>query len=658
MPNQNAKLSESTEREKNQRDDLILASIAEGLCVINEDEKLGFINRAAEKMFGENDEAVRGRHYEEIFFHRPAEFSDDCPIRFALREGETSHVKNETFFRSGGGDFSVEYICVPLIENGRVTGAVLTFEDVTERRDVERAIAEVRDAALENARVRAAFLANMSHEIRTPLNGIIGTTNLLSDTSLDERQKNFAGILKTSAQNLLAIVNDMLDFSKLEAGEMPAEIIVFNLSALLTETVRLFENLAQKKQIRFRHSFAENIPTHIFGDQTHLRQVLTNLLNNALKFTEQGEILLEIFLQKEEGNIFTIEFSVADTGIGIGAEKIGTLFHPFVQADVSTTRRFGGTGLGLAICKGIVEKMGGEIGIESSLGKGSRFWFTAEFERGSETAAGKNVGENPTASEIHFARGLRVLMVEDNLINSEIGGEYLLQIGITPEFAGNGAEALEKCRTNAYDLILMDCQMPEMDGFEASEKILALARQTPPPKIIALTAASAEAEKDKCFAAGMSDFLIKPMAPHDLIKIFNKYFSAENPLKNIDLEGKLVQHSVSEIIFPEILQNLRQIEKRGNENFVSEMLNLYLEYAESGLVEMKTAAAARAIGTIKQKAHSLKGSSANIGAIGMNELFESLENNLAAENWLEIEKDIIEIAGKLSVIKMICQQNL
>ncbi len=657
MPNPNAQSAEKKRRETFRRDGLILASIAEGLCVVDVSERIVFINRAAEQMFGETDETVRGRHYAEVFFQRPADAAEDCPVRFTLREGETSHVKNDTFFRRGAESFSVEYICVPLVENGRVTGAVLTFEDVTERRDIERAIAEARDAALENARVRAAFLANMSHEIRTPLNGIIGTTNLLSETALDDRQRNFAAILKTSAQNLLEIVNDILDFSKLEAGRTLSEMIAFDLHELLAETVGLFENLAQKKHLRFRYSFDENLPPQVFGERTHLRQVLNNLLNNALKFTGNGEILFEIFPRKKDENLLTLEFSIADTGIGIGAETLGTLFQPFVQADVSTTRRFGGTGLGLAICKGIVEKMGGEIGVESCLGEGSRFWFTAKFECGAEIY-GENVRENLSAPGILFPLNLRVLLVEDHAINREIGGEYLKQIGITPDFAENGAEALEKCRANAYELILMDCQMPGMDGFEASEKILALACQMPLPKIIALTAASAEAEKEKCFAAGMSDFLVKPVAVRELINVFNKHFPPENPSKSIDLTGKLGQHSFSEIIFPETLQNLLRVEERGSAKFISEMLGLYVEYSERGLTQMKAAAAQREPGTIKRQAHSLKGSSANIGAIGMDELFESLENNLAAENWTKVEHNLAAIAGKLSVIKAVYQQNL
>ena len=649
------KPKQAVEKDRNigRQNNLILQSIAEGICVLDTGEKISFANLSANRMFGGELAELADQSYEEIFFRRKKNSTEFCPIRFALAEGETSHVQNETFLRFDGTEFIVEYVCVPLIDDGEITGAVITFEDVTERRDIERLLAEVREAALENARTRVAFLANMSHEIRTPLNGIIGTTNLLFETDLTEKQRHYAEMLKTSNGLLLEIVNDILDYSKIEAGRHTLEIIEFSARDLLDETISLFTLLANDKNLRFTASIDEKIPSKLNGDGGQLRQVLNNLLSNAVKFTETGEINLKISVAAQTAEHLTLLFIVSDTGIGIDEKNVENLFQPFVQADVSMNRRFGGTGLGLAICKEIVSKMNGEIGVESRSGKGSRFWFTAQFLQNGEKSARASISLGESRDLPSEAGNLRILIVEDNQINREITSEILKNIGITAAIAENGAEALEKCRAAGFDLILMDCQMPGMDGFETSKLILEAVGAGKKPKIIAHTATSTEAEREKSFAAGMSDFLTKPIDKNDLKKMLDKHFFLNVSLQRLDLKKKLNQHFFAEIIAPESLDKLLEIESRGNQNFVIEMVELYLDYTETGLAEMRAAFAAGDRRTIKQKAHGLKGSSANIGITKMCEMFERLEEKSDGGNWTEIERSILEINDKFVSIKEI-----
>ncbi len=647
--------------------DLVLQSIAEGVCVIDQDEKIVFANFSAAKNFGYTPTEIIGKNYHELLFNRKKAEALFCPISFALTEGETSHVNTETFFRKDGSNFLVEYVCVPLIEREEIIGSVVTFEDITERRDIETAIAAARDTALENARARAAFLANMSHEIRTPLNGIIGTTDLLLNSNLDKEQKNYAEMLRTSADLLLEIVNEMLDFSKIEAGKLELETVEFDIRRVLKETTDLFSALAKKKNLALFVEIDERIPSALFGDSSQLRQVLNNLLSNAVKFTEAGQIAVQITLGKQTGDASVLLFEIFDSGIGIAEDAQKYIFEPFAQADISTTRRFGGTGLGLAICRRIVELMNGEIGLESQSGKGSRFWFTAKFAENGEDiqAETTKINEKNLKSEIWSSepkitesRNLKVLIVEDNLINREITKALLKQIGIESENVENGLKAVEICRENHFDFVLMDCRMPEMDGFEATRKILGQTKSHQLPKIIALTASATAEEREKCFAAGMSDVLTKPFTQNDLINFLNKHWFKHNRSQNLDLEKDFVQHSFSDIIDPEILENFIEIEAGGEKNFVSDVFNLFCNYTESGISKIEKAFSEKNIEVIKQKAHDLRGSSANVGVKKLPELFENLESVANDGNWKRTGKIITEITEIFNHIKYIIEKNL
>lgn len=633
--------------------DLILQSITEGICMIDLNGEITFTNRAAKSLLGYHLNDLNGRNYEETLFNRPKNEIEFCPVRFALTDGETSHVNTETFFRADKSSFLVEYICVPLIEKDEIIGVVLTFEDITERREIEIALAEARDEALKNARIKSVFLANMSHEIRTPLHGIIGTTNLLAETDLDEKQRKYAEMLKTSADLLLEIINDILDFSKIEAGMLNLEIIGFDLRQTIAEVSDVFRVLAQRKNLRLLLEINQDVPQIVSGDSNQLKQVLNNLLSNAVKFTEKGEIKLKISLKEKNKKAAILLFEVEDTGIGLNNDVREQIFHPFTQADASTTRRFGGTGLGLAICREIVEKMNGEIGVESKLDSGSRFWFTAEFLNEEKTANVQEILEKVRIENGESCKDIKILIVEDNEINREVASAMLKNVGIEAETVENGAKAVEFCAEKDFDLVLMDCQMPEMDGFAAAKAIRENQKTGKQPKIIALTASSSFEERRKCFAAGMDDFLTKPLEKNKLIKTLNKYCFTENPLENLDLPEKFSQHSLAEIIASETLKNFLEIESNGEENFTFEMILLFCSNAEGGIVEIQDALKSKNATFICRKAHQLKGSSANLGAMKLVELFDNLENKIQKESWTESENLLTEIFEEIEKLKKV-----
>lgn len=637
-----------------QQIEAILQSAGEGICVIDGNGVVSFANESAAKMLGGAAHDFVGRRYDEVFFGKkylPAELAVS-PIQFALTEGETAHVNSDTFSRRDGKAFWVEYICAPLKNEEKISGAVVTFQDITERRDLEAALAEARDAALEAARVKAAFLANMSHEIRTPLNGIIGAADLLLTTDLSPPQSEYARILSSSAGLLLDLVGDILDFSKIEAGRLRLEIREFDLRAILTETLEFFQRAAAKKDLRLKTEIAGNVGVKFRGDGGRLRQILNNLVGNAVKFTERGEVCLTISESADEEGDPVLRFEISDTGIGISAAELKKLFQPFAQADVSTTRRFGGTGLGLAISKQLVEMMGGEIGAESESGRGSTFWFTVRLARNQDAEILKRAGAKNENSPAHGfgAQNPKILVAEDNEVSRLVLSEMLRQLGFAVETAANGAEAVELWQTENFEIVFMDCQMPEMDGYAAAQKIRQLENGLPQTIIAALTGRVAEGEREKCLRSGMDDYLPKPVSRERLINFLIQQTRHKNILKSLDLPADLSQH-LSAYIEKEKLDNFLQIESRGNENFVFEMLNLYLKHAESLSEELETAMASRDENSALQAAHSLKGSSGSAGLKKLSGLFADLEKDIEAKNWTAARIRIRDVSAEHEEIK-------
>ncbi|QUD87397.1 hybrid sensor histidine kinase/response regulator [Phenylobacterium montanum] len=404
------------------------------------------------------------------------------------------------------------------------SGEIWIVHDVTDREAMQDELVAARDRAEVAARANSEFLANMSHELRTPLTAIIGFTGLLGgQAGLDELQRHWVTRIDDAGKALLAIVNDVLDFSKLEAGSVELESEAFEPRRLVADTLALLNEQAARKSISLAARIAEGLPDSLVGDTGRLRQVLLNLVSNAVKFTIQGGVLVAAEPEARVGQGQGVRFSVTDTGIGIPEAALGQIFQRFVQADGSISRRFGGSGLGLAICARLVELMGGEIGVESRLGEGSTFWFWVPLGEAGQAA-------QPTTDEAAVRLdALRVLLVEDAEPNQELVCTLLQAVGVEVAVAGNGAEAIEAVRTDRYDLILMDVQMPVMGGVQATEIIRSLGGDHARIPIIALSA-NVMAEQVAAYQrAGMNAHLAKPINPRDLLITIARWSTTGEP---------------------------------------------------------------------------------------------------------------------------------
>jgi PAS domain S-box-containing protein len=402
----------------------------------------------------------------------------------------------------------------------QIIGLIGVSWDITATKKYEDQLKKAKILAEEGTKAKSRFLANMSHEIRTPLNGIIGMSQILKGTKLTKKQQEFVDIIISSGDNLLVLINDILDFSKIEAGKISFINKDFELAKPFREIKNILSLKAEEKGLLISCHIDDDVPKYVNGDEYRLKQIILNLVNNAVKFTDEGYVKINVNLLKQETEHYTIKVSVKDTGIGIPKEKEKKLFQTFSQLDASSTKQYSGTGLGLAISKRLVEMMEGEIGMVSDQGKGSLFWFTAKFKKGKQP---KNESKPDIKEQIpdFKAQNATILVVEDNLINQKITSFSLQKAGLTVTLANNGKEAVELFRKKSFDIILMDIQMPVMDGYDATREIRKIEMtkknniHTP---IIALTANAMRGDAEKCIAAGMDGYISKPFKPEDLFK--------------------------------------------------------------------------------------------------------------------------------------------
>ncbi len=445
---------------------------------------------------------------------------EDWPLYRSLRYGEIYIARAIEIMRFDGSRGTILSSSAPIKDGGgNIIGAVSIILDITDRRRMEEELQMAKEAADAAAEAKGIFLANMSHEIRTPLNAVIGLTDLLLDTDLKPEQEECIETIRSSGDALLAVINDILDFSKIDSGKMELEHQPFDLRSSIEESLDLVAQKAKEKGLSLTYGMNDSAPNIIAGDPTRLRQILINLLSNAVKFTEQGNVEVSIASQARDDGKCILHFAVKDTGIGIPQDRMDKIFQSFSQADMSTTRKYGGTGLGLVISKRLVEILGGKIWVESIVGKGSAFHFILPVD--------VYLGQLPKPKEAIFQRrgkthaNMRILLAEDNAVNQRVMLQMLKNLGHRADVAADGTEVIKALQLQSYDLVLMDIQMPEMDGFEATQEIR---RRWPNgPMIVALTAYALEGDREKCLDAGMDGYIAKPVRIQDLAEVLKQY---------------------------------------------------------------------------------------------------------------------------------------
>jgi PAS domain S-box-containing protein len=484
----------------------ILDQIEDGCSVVDLRGNFLFVNDAFCRIFGFTREHILGQSFR--ISQNP------------LRHTRTVEIFNAVY-RTGTPVRAYEYQVTPSnlhVEqsitlqrdaDGRKVGFVSIYRDCTARKLAEDAMARAKEAAEASNRAKSEFLANMSHEIRTPMNGIIGMTALALDGATTPAQQEALQTIRGQAESLLTVVNDILDFSKIEQHHVEFESVAFSLRDALQEVVAPLAPRAQAKQLTLTTTIAPDVPEFVVGDSVRLKQIVSNLLGNAIKFTETGSVRLDAGTEHREDDRATLRLQVTDTGIGIRSDKLSAIFEPFQQADGSMTRRFGGTGLGLAIASNLVRLMGGQIWVDSEPGTGSVFRVTLPVTIA--TAANRTALASATPPP-SAARGARILIAEDNIVNQRVAAGLLTRRGHHVTVVGNGREALEALQRDAFELVLMDVQMPDMDGFEATAAIRERERTTGQHiRIIAMTAHAMKGDKERCLAAGMDGYLSKPI---------------------------------------------------------------------------------------------------------------------------------------------------
>lgn len=789
-----------------------LVELSPDMIAIHRDGVFVYINMAGAQVLGAKEPSEIVGQPLSRFIHPSSRQTIDERVRSVYEEHAIAGLHEEQLLRLDGEAVDIEAIGIPTEYEGKPASQFVA-RDITRRKRAEEDLIAAKDAAEAASRAKSEFLANMSHEIRTPMNGVIGMTELLLGTELTTEQREYAEAVNSSGESLLMIINDILDFSKIEAGRMRLEHYDFNLQSTVEEIAALLAVRATDKHVELMSFVEPETPSLLRGDPFRLRQIITNLIGNAIKFTESGgEVVLWVSRIEEDDDAVTLKFQVKDTGIGMTPEQQTLLFRPFTQADSSTTRRYGGTGLGLAISRQLAEMMGGTIGVESELGKGSTFWFTARLQKQKATDASKShplrtrsmevrvlvvddnqtnrtilsrqlsswgldnteassgevalqtlraakrtnnpyslvildyqmpemdgieiarqisadpslkgikaillssAGQLPLSDEVTqagissvltkpvrqsqlfdcvatvldispassqpsvsssrppsepregavagsttFREGVRILVAEDNVVNQKLVVCMLASLGYRSDVVPDGLEAVDAVKTSQYSAILMDCQMPVVDGYEATGQIRSYEAENRHTPIIAMTANAMQGDRERCLAAGMDDYIAKPIHLEELSSALQRCLTTEpitgphpsesdtSVLKDTNSQGPLEGSA---------MQTLRAMEEEGEENLVHELITAFLEDAETRMAAIRAAVENCDAEVLAVEAHTLKGSCAIFGASKMASLCEQMQLRGRERQLAGSEGALSELESEHSEVRKALQAEL
>gem|GEM_PF-2020866 len=658
---------------------LILNTIGLGIYGIDANGRCTFANPACLQLLGYHaEEEVIGKNMHRLLHHSYPDGAPmpeaECRVLGAIRNNIAHHAEDEVFWRADGMSFAVEYWSVPQNKDGRVVGAVVSFVDITERnqtellklevverrqeverqahdrRQLEAMNAELEARVAEEVRIsrdqdmklnqqllaatilaekasqaKSEFLSNMSHEIRTPMNAIIVLTYLALKTELTPRQRDYLQKIRISGNHLLDIINNILDFSKIEAGRMTLEQTPFSLEVVIENVIGLIAEKAAAKGLELIVDVERSVPDDLIGDPLRLGQILINYATNAVKFTETGKIAIIIRLLKQSDTEALLSCAVSDTGIGLTDEESGRLFASFQQADGSITRKYGGSGLGLAICRNLAELMHGEVGVESEYGVGSVFWLTVTLGKGTSGPHDRANLPARLSERLATIRKARILLVEDNDLNQEVAIELLRDAGFRVDLAENGAIALRMVQEKEYDLVLMDMQMPVMDGLTATREIRKLPRCEALP-ILAMTANAMADDRERCLEAGMNDHVAKPVEPDELWKALLKWVKA----RPTDAEdAPAAERALSDGEIPSGIDGLDTEtglrRTMGKRSLYLSLLRKFTAGQKHAVAVMREALENGDLERVERLAHSTKGVAGAIGAATVQELAATVE---------------------------------
>lgn len=611
------------------------------IFIIDYDGNILYHNSSVKDTLGHKSKSLIGKNF--LAYLHPNS-SQSFKSIFSKIKKKLYHEGVEFQFLCKDGAYRyLEFNSINLKQKEKINGLILDCRDITQRKKDAEELQRAQKA-------KEQFLANISHEIRTPINGIAGMATLLGQRPSETDQLIYLNAIKSAADNLKVIINDILDLASIESGKLKFEKIGFNINDLLQSLILTFNHQAEEKKIMLSYELEKEVKQIFLGDPVRLNQILINLISNSLKFTHNGFIKVKCALHKKERNNYHLRFEVWDTGIGIPKDKLNTIFESFSQADTSVTRKYGGTGLGLTIVKQLVELQGGTISVKSTIDKGSVFSFTIPYPKGNR----KEAKENSIGSGSYVHRelnNLRVLLVEDNEINRLYASSILKNWGSMVESAANGYVAVEKVREDNFDIILMDIQMPVMDGFEATQIIRTFAKPKCNVPIIALTANATRRDIEKCLAEGMDDCIAKPFTPEYLYYTLNKHYRKGKTTTKPNLHQSAKSFDLS---------YLRSI-SNNNKDFIKEMISTFIQTLPITITEIKTSLDNEHWEGVGKGVHKIKSSITLIG-LGeakplANEIEDLVKKNQPTERLVQLVgdfcrmlEDALENLGKENVL--------